>query len=319
MAAGEAGQQPPEYLDEASAGAYAERILPSLHRAYPSKIAHVLRDVSDVAAPAQLTPAFYGCFDWHSAVHSHWAVLRLARAFPEASWAAEVHAAVARSLTPENVAAELRYLEPRSGFEMPYGIAWLLQLCADADAYRPVLAPLERLAVERFSTWCSRLSHPIRAGEHGNSAFAMGLVLDYARAVGSTSLEALLVERSRELYGADVAAPLAYAPSAHDFLSPRLCEADRMRRALSDDAWPQWYARFMTEARFTPVTPVDRSDGKLAHFDGLNLSRAWMLRRLGHTALSRAHARVGLQGARSEDYAGAHWLGSFAVYFHLCA
>jgi len=344
-------------LDGATAERLARLILPSLHREYPNKIAHVLHGDDDVAPPRALTPIFFGSFDWHSSVHSHWALARLHRLFPDAPWAGEVAAALARSFTPDKVDGELAYLGARAGFEMPYGIAWLLALAAEAEPWRAELAPLEQLAARRFAAWLTVLSHPIRSGEHTNSAFAMGLALDYARARGDAPLAALIERRARELYGRDTAAPVAYEPSAYDFLSPSLTEADLMRRVLPAGELAPWLAAFLPSGdAFEPVTPVDRADGKLAHFDGLDLSRAWMLRALGHAERAEAHAAAGLGAcwalARSADdlerpgrecarpgatpnsgaggdprsgaapagvsdghYAGAHWLGSFALYW----
>lgn len=325
-------------LDAVTAERLARLILPSLHREYPNKIAHVLTHEHDVQPPRRLTPMFFGSFDWHSSVHSHWSVVRLLRLWPRAPWATEARRALAQSFTPDHVRGELAYLAPRPTFEMPYGMAWLLTLAGalgdndndsgdgdgdsggehDFRAWRALLAPLEHLAVQRFTEWLPRLSHPIRTGEHGQTAFAMGLALDYARAAGNAELAALVESRARDFYAADETAPVAYEPSAFDFLSPSLAEADLMHRVLPPGEREAWLARFLPRFDFQPVTPVDRADGKLVHFDGLNLSRAWMLRNLGQHALARAHAARGLQGVISEHYAGAHWLGSFAVYWFTC-
>jgi hypothetical protein len=300
-------------LDAAAADRLVALILPSLHREYPNKIGHVLHSDADVGSPRALTPMFFGSFDWHSSVHSHWSLVRLLARFPNAAWAGEVDAALDRSFTADNARGELAYLADRARFEMPYGIAWLLRLAVEAGRWRPVLAPLEQLAAARFRDWVDVLSHPIRSGEHSQSAFAMGMVLDYARDAGDNTLAAHVAGRARALYEADPPAPLAFEPSAHDFLSPSLAEADLMRRAMAPDEFAPWLQRFLPEPAFEPVAPVDRADGKLAHFDGLNLSRAWMLRALGWPELAQRHADAGLAGVSDEHYAGAHWLGSFAL------
>jgi len=258
---------------------------------------------------------FFGSFDWHSSVHSHWSLVRLVRLCPDAPWADRARAALARSFTDDNLRGELAYIEPRAGFETPYGIAWLLMLCAEPGAPRELLAPLERLAVDRMTSWVGKLEHPIRTGEHTNSAFAMGFALDYARAVGDVAFARAIELSAIKLYLVDRDAPVAYEPSAYDFLSPSLTEADLMRRVLPAEQLGPWLAAFLPRVDFEPVTPVDRSDGKLAHFDGLNLTRAWMLRSLGHADLAAAHAAAGLAGATGEYYEGAHWLGSFALYW----
>ncbi|RMH42575.1 MAG: DUF2891 domain-containing protein [Deltaproteobacteria bacterium] len=304
-------------LDASTADRLAALILPSLHREYPNHISHVLQDDADVRPPRELTPAFFGCYDWHSAVHSHWAIARLVRRFPAAAWADRARAALDRSFAPDRIRGEVAYLRARPGFEMPYGMAWLLTLCAEATPWRSALAPLERIARDRFAAWLDRLSHPIRSGEHTNSAFAMALALDYARAAGDRTLADAIVARAVDFYADDPPAPVAFEPSAYDFLSPSLAEADLMRRVLPPAAFASWLAAFLPSVdRFEPVSPVDRADGKLAHFDGLNLSRAWMLRALGFFAAAERHARAGLRGVSPDHYAGAHWLGTFALYWY---
>jgi hypothetical protein len=305
------------HLDAASADRLVDLLLSSLTREYPNRIGHVLHSDDDAQPPRRLTPVFYGHYDWHSSVHSHWALLRLLNRQPGRPWADRVRQALAASFTADRIAGELRYLTVpgREQFEMPYGMAWLLTLAAEPNPWRHALAPLEQLAAQRVQSWLGRLPLPIRSGEHSQSAFAMGLTLDYARAVGNRALEATVVDRARAFYLCDRNAPVAYEPSAHDFLSPALAEADLMRRVLAGDEWASWLAGFLPVVEFEPVTTADRQDGKLCHFDGLNLSRAWMLRALGHPRLAEAHAAAGLAGVSGAHYAGAHWLGSFAVYW----
>ncbi len=307
--------------------------LDCVHREYPNKIAHALNSDADVRPPRELTPAFYGCYDWHSAVHGHWLLARLRRLFPEAPFAMEADAALASNLTAGNLAREAEYLSDsaRAGFERPYGLAWLLQLAAELRW--PVLAPLEAAVVHRVSEWLPKLSHPVRSGEHSQSAFSLGLMLDYARALGNTPFEELLASRIRAFYLRDRNGPLDYEPSGEDFLSPCLAEADVVRRVLDRDAFAAWLREFLpaipadgSTVWLRPAQSADRADGKLAHLDGLNLSRAWMLERIAlalpqadqrisslrHTA--QEHAEAGLSSVTSEHYEGAHWLGTFAVY-----
>jgi hypothetical protein len=321
----------------------ADLILAAVHREYPSQIQHLLRSDDDVRAPRELTPAFYGSFDWHSAVHGHWALARLARTHPGATCAARARAALARSLTAENLAGELTYVgaPERESFERPYGLAWLLQLAAELRAWndpeaarwREALAPLETLAVERLGRWLARLPGPVRSGVHSQTAFAFGLILDWAAIARDHDLAGRIATRAREWFGGDEQAPIAYEPSGNDFLSPALGEADLMRRVLAPADFSLWLGRFLgyleapvARRWLVPVSSPDPSDGHLAHLNGLNLSRAWMLdgvaRSLGPGDARRerlelaaeVHARQGLQAVASEHYAGAHWLGSFAVY-----
>jgi hypothetical protein len=319
---------------------FAELALACVQREYPNKIAHVLRDDGDALPPRQLTPAFWGCFDWHSAVHGHWLLARYARLHPDGRATASAREALARSLTSENIRGEVRYFEGegRAGSERPYGLAWLLTLAqelrewddADARAWSAALAPLERLAARRMRVWLPKLTHPVRSGEHGQTAFAMGLCLDWARVTGD-ELGALIVARARDFPLGDEDAPLRSEPSAHDFLSPCLAEADLMRRVLARGDFARWLTRFLPipdEAHewLPPVECPDPLDGKLAHLDGLNLSRAWMLEGIASAldaddarmpalaAAAQRHRDAGLSAVLERPYEGSHWLGTFAMY-----
>lgn len=320
-------------LDAAAVERFAALALACVHREYPNKIAHVLNDDGDVRPPRELTPAFYGCFDWHSSVHGHWLLARLARLFPDAPFAPRARAALAQSLTAENLRHEAAYLNApgRATFERPYGLAWLLTLAQElretASPHAAALAPLEHAAVGRFSAWLPKLSHPVRSGEHSQTAFALGLALDYARAAANSTFERLLVEQAKRYYLNDAACPAHYEPSGEDFLSPCLAEADLMRRVLPGAQFAAWFDRFLPALPFAPLAVTDAADGKLAHLDGLNLSRAWMLngiasalpanhpRRAAAAGLADAHGRAGLSAVTGEHYEGGHWLGSFAVYY----
>jgi hypothetical protein len=338
-----AAESPAPAFDAAAAERFARLALACVGQEYPNKISHVLNSDTDVAPPRKLTPAFYGCYDWHSSVHGHWLLARLARKFPEAPFAKTARAALRRSLTADNLKQEAAYLREkgRTNFERPYGLAWLLQLVAelregDDKESKEMLAnlrPLEEAALERLTTWLPKLSHPVRIGEHAQTAFALGLMLDYARAAGNESFAKLVSEQARRFYFADKNCPMNYEPSGEDFLSPCLAEADVMRRVLPPAEFAPWLKEFLPQiptapkADWLPVTvSPDPSDPKLAHLDGLNLSRAWMLegivsvlpaddsRRLTLLAAAEAHRRAGLAAVTGAHYEGGHWLGSFAVY-----
>jgi hypothetical protein len=330
-------------FDAHAAERFAKLALQCVHKEYPNKISHVLNSDADVAPPRKLTPAFCGCYDWHSSVHGHWLLVRLLRTFPDAPFAKAARDALKESLTAENLKAEAKYLqgEGRASFERPYGLAWLLQLCAELREWedpeaREMLAnlkPLEDAALERLTTWLPKLSHPIRIGEHNQTAFALGLVLDYARGKNDGGLAKLAADSARKFYLADKNCPLAYEPSGEDFLSPCIAEADVMRRVLTQADFTKWLSQFLPQipgtatADWLPVAiSPDRSDPKLAHLDGLNLSRAWMLdgilfslpaddpRRPALASAADALRRAGLAAVTGEHYEGGHWLGSFAVY-----
>lgn len=334
---------PPADFNAEAATRFADLALACVHQEYPNKIAHVLSGDADARPPRELTPAFYGCYDWHSAVHGHWLLARLARTFPDTAFTPRARAALARSLTPANITAEVAYLNGpgRVSFERPYGLAWLLQLSAElrewddpqAKEWAATLQPLEQAAAQRIKDWVPKLTRPIRVGEHDQTAFAFGLILDWARQAKDSAMEQLLTERSQTFYGKDRRGPLAYEPSGHDFLSPCIAEADLMRRVLPPARFTPWLKDFLPElptngsaAWLEPAVVSDPGDPKLAHLDGLNLSRAWMLegiaaalpssdKRLGALrAAAKAHREAGLRSVTGAHYEGGHWLGSFAVY-----
>jgi len=337
------GTATPAEFDVKAAERFAKLALACVHKEYPNKISHILNSDSDVAPPRKLTPVFYGCYDWHSSVHGHWLLVRLIRTFPGAPFVPAAREALRQSLTEENIAQEAAYLrgEGRASFERPYGLAWLLQLVAELREWREPeaqqmaenLRPLEQTAKERLEHWLPKLSNPVRIGEHDQTAFALGLMLDYARAGKDEKFTRLLASKVGDFFLRDKNCPLAYEPSGEDFLSPCLAEADVVRRVLLTRDFARWLRTFLPPISASagnkwlkPVVSPDPSDPKLAHLDGLNLSRAWMLEgiaaglpknddRVGAIlASAKAHRRAGLAAVTGEHYEGGHWLGSFAVY-----
>jgi len=330
-------------FDLNAAERFANLALACVHKEYPNKISHNLNSDADVAPPRKLTPAFYGCYDWHSSVHGHWLLVRLVRTFPDAPFVQSAREALRQSLTAENIAQEAAYLrgEGRASFERPYGLAWLLQLSAElrewddpqAKEVAANLHPLETVVLERLNNWLPKLSHPVRIGEHDQTAFGLGLMLDYSRGTGNTTFAELLESKARQFYLGDKDCPLAYEPSGEDFLSPCLGEADLMRRVLPSAEFGRWLQTFLPQispatksAWLQPVVSPDPSDPKLAHLDGLNLSRAWMLEGIAGSlprndkrlpmimAAAEEHKSAGLAAVTGKHYEGGHWLGSFAVY-----
>lgn len=317
--------------------------LACVHQEYPNKISHVMSGDQDVAPPRELTPVFYGCFDWHSSVHGHWLLVRLLRLYPNADFAPEVESALNESFDADKVAVEVGYVThtQRASFERPYGVAWLLQLTAElrewddprARNWLSKLEPLESVLVENMEAWLEKLAYPIRIGEHAQTAFAFGLFIDWAGAADRMDFYRLVASRSKQFYLDDRNCPLDYEPGGQDFLSPCLAEADLMRRILPPEDYTAWLTDFMPalpqngSIDWLPLAVVtDPTDGKLAHLDGLNISRAWMLEGMAfglpgkdprkaallNTAL--AHKHSGLESVTGEHYEGGHWLGSFATY-----
>jgi hypothetical protein len=337
----------PAGLSAETAQRFADLALACVHKEYPNKIAHAMNSDADVEPPRKLTPAFYGCYDWHSSVHGHWLLVRLARTFPNAGFASQARSALEQSLTKENIAQEVAYLNAagRASFERPYGLAWLLQLGLELrewDKAEPNglsgrlsanLQPLEEAALGRLQTWLPKLSHPVRIGEHDQTAFALGLMIDYARGTNKEEFLKLTQERARAFYEQDKNCPLAYEPSGEDFMSPCLAEADVMRRVLEPKKFAAWLTQFLPQiprdgspAWLQPEKVTDPADPKLGHINGLNLSRAWMLegiasglppkdQRLASLEnAASAHRTAGLASVTGQYYMGGHWLGSFAVY-----
>lgn len=323
---------------------FANLALACVHKEYPNKISHSLNDDEDVAPPRRLTPAFYGCYDWHSSVHGHWLLVRLARIFPNGTFIARAREALRKNLTEKNIVQEAAYLsaEGRASFERPYGLAWLLQLIAELREWNDPegrqltqnLVPLERAALQRLKSWLPKLSHPVRVGEHTQTAFALGLMLDYARCADDVPFAELVTGKARDFYLKDKNGPLEYEPSGEDFFSPCLGEADLMRRVLPSNEFAHWLRAFLPQISSSkpgtswlhPVVSPDPGDPKFSHLDGLNLSRAWMLEGIAISlpesdersnlimAVAEEHRRTGLSAVTGEHYEGGHWLGSFGVY-----
>jgi hypothetical protein len=338
-----AAAQHSRQFDISAAQRFANLALACVHKEYPNHVSHTLNSDADVAAPRKLTPAFYGCYDWHSSVHGHWLLVRLVRTFPDAPFVPSAREALRQSLSATNIAQEAVYLrgEGRASFERPYGLAWLLQLVAElrewddpqAKEMAANLHPLEEVVLERLKNWLPKLSNPVRIGEHDQTAFGLGLMLDYAHGNGDQKFAELVVSKAKQFYLSDENCPLAYEPSGEDFLSPCLGEADLMRRVLPSLEFARWLRVFMPQISTSedgtwlqPVVSPDPSDPKLAHLDGLNLSRAWMLEGIAAglpkndkrlpaiRAAIDAHSRAGLASVTGAHYEGGHWLGSFAVY-----
>jgi hypothetical protein len=316
--------------DPAAASRFAGLALACVEREFPYQPAHAIRSPADVHRPRALHPAFYGCYDWHSAVHGHWLLAHLLRRAPALPEAVAIRKVLNAHLQPKHLKQEAAYLEEHPHFERPYGWSWLLKLDqelagwkdAEATRWREALAPLAAVIEELYLDWLPRQTYPIRAGTHANTAFGLAFALDWAQARKRRDLETALREKSLAFYGGDRDYPASWEPGGNDFLSPALAEADLMRRVAPD--FPAWFAAFLPrlpDSLREPATVSDRNDGQLAHLDGLNLSRAWCYFNLSRVvrneelvALGRKHLEAGLEHLASGSYAGEHWLASFAAY-----
>ncbi|MCP4455174.1 MAG: DUF2891 domain-containing protein [Planctomycetes bacterium] len=330
-------------LDQDTASRFAQLALEGIQREYPNKLGHVMNHADEVKNPAALHPAFYGSFDWHSSVHGHWMLVRLLRRFPQLPEAPAIRRALHKNLSEENMAAEVAYLNQpnRASFERTYGWAWLLKLeeelhtwnDGDGRVWSENLAPLAQTIAERYLDFLPKQTYPIRRGVHPNTAFGIAFALDYAQAVGHQPLEHLLVQRSLDYFGQDENYPAQWEPDGDDFFSRSLMEADLMRRLLPTEDFAQWLHTFLPDLEkhepqslLEPPHVSDRSDPKIAHLDGLPLSRPRCMKAIAGAlpandptrpilaASARRHAQATLPHIASGHYEGEHWLASFAVY-----
>ncbi|MEL6676668.1 MAG: DUF2891 domain-containing protein [Bacteroidota bacterium] len=326
-------------LTQTGASHFANLALSCIQKEYPNKLSHVMADDSEVKGPRDLHPAFYGCFDWHSSVHGHWMLVRLLKLFPDLPEAADIRKGVDENLQVANIRAEVAYLaQPnRKSFERMYGWAWLLKLAEELHGWEDAqgkkwarnLQPLADAIVARYLDFLPRQTYPIRTGVHPNTAFGLTFAWDYAIATGQKELKSLIEISSLKYYGFDYDCPASWEPGGEDFLSPCLEEAELMARVLSKDAFRDWFGRFLPrlpkELR-EPASVSDRTDGKIVHLDGLNLSRGWALLKIGNALppedprktvlleVANRHIVTTLPNIASGDYAGEHWLASFAIY-----
>ncbi|MEZ4884364.1 MAG: DUF2891 domain-containing protein [Chitinophagales bacterium] len=320
---------------------FAELAMQGIQREYPNKLGQVLGSNADLKTPRQLHPAFYGCFDWHSAVHSHWMLVTLLQKFPDLPQAVKIRQIIYQHFTKENIQQEVAFFHTphNQTFERTYGWAWLLKLSEtllkwedeDAVVWHKHLQPLTDLMIKKYFDFLPKLNYPIRTGQHPNTAFGLSFAWDYAIAVGNEALKKLIEEKAKVFFLTDKNAPANWEPNGFDFFSPSLQEAALMSRILQPTDFEVWLKGFLPnltdgnpENLFTPVSVTDRSDGKLVHLDGLNLSRAWCFREVVKTlpiaqqsilkAASDRHLAAALPNVTSGDYAGEHWLASFAIY-----
>jgi hypothetical protein len=326
-----------------TADAWAKMVLKGIGTEFPNKPSVVYASAEQIVAPREMFPAFYGCFDWHSSVHGHWLLARLLKNHPEMASAKEIRKVLAEHLTLANIQKETAFFqrEEQKAFERMYGWAWYLRLVMELDAWddaeaqtwRANCRPLEELLVKRIDAYLPLLTFPVRTGEHPDTGFALGQIIDYARAMKNEPLESLAIERAKGFYLEDRSYPVRYEPSGQDFFSSGWNEADLMRRVLSPAEFARWFKRFLpdlatqlSDGTIEPVSVSDVTDGKLVHLAGLNLNRAWCMRAVARSLgddnamkqrlqdSAEAHLAAGLAYVNSGHYEGDHWLATFALY-----
>ncbi|WP_459209746.1 DUF2891 domain-containing protein [Aquimarina rhabdastrellae] len=324
-------------LTLAEANKLAELPLACMQTEYPNKLNQVIGEKEDLGEPSQLHPAFYGCFDWHSAVHGHWSLVKLLKEFKGLAKEEEIRKKLQENITKENILAEVTYFKGKhnTSYERTYGWAWLLKLAEELHTWNDPLAkeletnlqPLTDLIVTRYLEFLPKLNYPIRVGEHTNTAFGLSFAWDYAITIKNEALKEAITKKALAFYNSDANCPIGWEPSGYDFLSPCLEEIDLMRRVLNKDAFKVWITQFMPQLENADfdieVGKVsDRTDGKLVHLDGLNFSRAWVLYGLANQypeyqhlmAIANKHIVYSLPNLVGDSYEGGHWLGSFAIY-----
>ncbi len=304
---------------------------------YPNKLNQTIGGSEDLLSPKILHPAFYGCFDWHSAVHGHWSLVSLLKQFPNLDNAEVIKERLLNNISKDNILMEVTYFKGKhnTSYERTYGWAWVLKLAEEIHTWNdPVarqleenLQPLTNLIIEKYIEFLPKLNYPIRVGEHANTAFGLSFAWDYANTVGHEPLKTLIEKRARDFYASDKGCPISWEPSGFDFLSPCLEEAAIMKRVLSIEEFKSWIDDFLPQLKdenFTLETGKvsDRTDGKLVHLDGVNFSRAWSLNKIAEGLpeyehlmnIGNQHINYSLPSIVDDNYEGGHWLGSFAMY-----
>ena len=319
------------------AHALASLPLACLETQYPNKLNQTLSDPSQIKQPKAWHPAFYGCFDWHSSVHGHWSLVYLLKNFPALEEAEMIKKLLIDHLSAENIIIEVNYFNEagNQSFERTYGWAWILKLAEELHTWDTPLArqleanlqPLTDHIVNAYLNFLPKLIYPIRVGEHSNTAYGLSLAYDYAQVFDHEPLNQLIKSSVNRFYAEDQGCPLTWEPSGFDFLSPCLEEANLMRKVYSPNVFKNWLSTFLpsilrSNFKLAPALVGDRTDGKLVHLDGLNFSRAWCLYGIAETLPEYAHLAIiandhfnsSINNVVDDHYAGAHWLGTFAIY-----
>jgi len=324
-------------IDLVQANRLAQLPLDCIQTEYPNKLNQVIGGDEDLQSPEALHPTFYGCFDWHSAVHGHWSLVSLLKQFPDLEQREKAIQMLLQNISKEKIEIEVAYFygKHNSSWERTYGWAWLLKLAEElhtwddptARTLEQNLQPLTKLIVDKYLEFLPKLNYPIRVGEHPNTAFGLSFAYDYAKTVGDLELKSLIEQRSKDFYTNDAGCPLSWEPSGFDFLSPCLEEAALMKRILPSKDYKLWLDSFLPQLkdkkfRIETGKVSDRTDGKLVHLDGVNFSRAWSLNEISRDLpeyshlknIANLHINYSLPSIVGDSYEGGHWLGSFAIY-----
>ena len=324
-------------IDDADIMALAAMPLNCISKEYPNKLGQVLEKESDLKSPKNLHPVFYGCFDWHSSVHAHWSLIKLLKNYPTMPERLQIIDHFNERFTRANMSREVDFFKGQNkNFERTYGWAWIFKLAAElsswndpnAERWAKAMEPLTKVLAAKMKEFLPKLDYPIRSGEHPNTAFGLAFSWDYAIEYKDRELQNLIAERAKAYYMRDRNCPVGWEPSGFDFISPCLQEAALMKRILDEEEYETWISGLLpgidrkAQRMFFPVGVSDRSDGKLVHLDGLNFNRAWCLSEMAKGSpyenqlikLSKTHFLASFPELKSGEYAGEHWLASFALY-----
>ncbi|MDO6758857.1 DUF2891 domain-containing protein [Tamlana sp. 2_MG-2023] len=324
-------------LDLAHANKLAELPMHCINIEYPNRLSQTLGADEDLQTPHVLHPAFYGCFDWHSAVHGHWSLVCLLKSFPNLENADTIKKRLLHNMSKENIQAEVAYFKGKhnKNYERTYGWAWLLKLAEELHSWddstardlEENLEPLTLLIVEKYIDFLPKLNYPLRVGTHTNTAFGLSFAYDYATTVNNEALKGAITTRAKHFYLLDENCPISWEPSGSDFLSPCLEEAALMKRLLSKQEFLTWINKFLPQLKdknykLEPGKVSDRTDGHLVHLDGVNFSRAWNFYKIAEGLPEFNHLKnianhsinYSLPSIFEDSYEGGHWLGSFAIY-----
>jgi hypothetical protein len=324
-------------LDVIEANRLAQLPLHCMDTEYPNKLSQTIGGAEDLKPPKELHPAFYGCFDWHSAVHGHWSLVSLLKQFPDIENAESIKAKLLQNMSRDNILKEVEYFHGKhnKSYERTYGWAWLLKLAEEIHTWQDPFAreleanlqPLTDLIVEKYIEFLPKLNYPMRVGTHSNTAFGLSFAFDYAKTIRNENLKQIIIQRAKDFYFNDKGCPMSWEPGGSDFLSPCLEEAALMKRILTLEEFKLWMSDFLPQLKdkdFTLETGKvsDREDGHLVHLDGVNFSRAWNLNTIAKDLpeynhlknIANIHSNHSLPSIVGDSYEGGHWLGSFAIY-----
>ena len=333
------------FLDEKAAEKLIALSLDCVDKKFPYSIGYRFVNEDWIKPHYEVTPSFYGCWDWHSAVHGHWAMVKVLKKFPEISLADSLRSKLRKNLSKERLEKEFKFFEEKftKSFERTYGWAWLLKLYSelytwDDEEGRIWLQNLEPLAKKlsiKTIEFLKVLSSPLRPGTHANTAFSFSLMIDYAQTVNDDALFQSIKDFSDKYFISDVDCPTDYEPSGTDFLSPCMAEASLMSKLMNKKVYQRWLNNFLPPLKSEEFSPLrsppivlDKEDPGIGHLIGLMFHRAWTMNQISYSLpkndrrkstlrkIALDHGKTGYSLMFDSGYSGSHWLATFALYMY---